>query len=117
MKDVKKKYQNHEMIKKALIQRKNELENELSDLQSKMRDEVTQDPADQAAQAEMESLQNSLQNNELAEYKMIVKALDMIANGTYGYCVDCGQPISEKRLLSFPNASRCIVCQEKSEAL
>ena len=48
---------------------------------------------------------------------MIVKALEMIDEGTYGNCIDCEQPISERRLLSFPNASRCISCQEKAEEL
>ena len=39
----------------------------------------------------------------------------MIEDGTYGECVDCHNPISEKRLKSFPNATRCLVCQEAFE--
>ncbi len=39
----------------------------------------------------------------------------MIVDGTYGICIDCCQPISEKRLKSYPNATRCLSCQEVVE--
>ena len=46
---------------------------------------------------------------------MINNALEMIDNGTYGICTECGNPISEKRLMLFPNATRCLACQEALE--
>jgi DnaK suppressor protein len=115
MKDFKEKRRDVVSIKDSLLTRKAQLEEEIATLQSEKYDDQTQDPADQASSAVFETLQNSLQHNELAEYKMIMKALEMIDQGIYGNCVDCEQPISERRLLSFPNASRCIGCQEKSE--
>lgn len=42
-------------------------------------------------------------------------ALERIANGTYGLCIDCAKEISEKRLLSVPAADRCVSCQERAE--
>lgn len=42
-------------------------------------------------------------------------ALERIANGTYGLCIDCAEKISEKRLLSVPAADRCVSCQERVE--
>lgn len=45
----------------------------------------------------------------------LMNALKRIANGTYGICIDCGEKISEKRLLSVPAADRCISCQERME--
>ncbi len=62
-----------------------------------------------------ESLKSSLQNNEFEEYRMIVKALEQIKKGQYGNCVDCEQAISAKRLESYPNAARCVLCQEAAE--
>ncbi len=115
VKDLKEKSRDIQKIKSSLIERKLHLEDELASLQSEKYDDQTQDPADQASSAVFETLQSSLQHNELAEYKMIMKALEMIDQGTYGYCLDCEQPISERRLLSFPNASRCVSCQEKAE--
>ena len=105
-----------EKIKAVLITRKKELEEAIAQLQTD--GDVTnqvQDPGDQANSAAFESLKSSLHNNEYEEYKMIEKALVMIDAGTYGMCVDCGQPISEKRLQSYPNATRCIMCQESAE--
>jgi DnaK suppressor protein len=41
--------------------------------------------------------------------------LKRLTEGTYGVCVDCGQPISPKRLAAMPWASRCIACQNHVE--
>jgi len=60
-------------------------------------------------------LRNSLQDTEFEEYNRIVKALQMIEEGSYGMCVDCSKVISEKRLESYPDATRCVVCQELFE--
>ncbi len=35
-----------------------------------------------------------------------------ISEGLYGVCVECGEPISLKRLETIPWASHCIGCQE-----
>lgn len=105
-----------ELIKEALLARKRELEEAIKQLQSDSDvSDQTQDPGDQAISAAFESLKSSLHNNEYEEFKMIEKALQMIDAGTYGICADCNQPISEKRLKSYPNATRCILCQEKAE--
>ena len=102
-------------IKQLLIDKKIHLEQELINLQNEKYDDQVQDAADQASSAIFETLQNSLQHNELEEYKMILKALEMIEQGTYGMCIDCDQKIADRRLESFPNASRCVGCQEKAE--
>ena len=115
MKNLKEKTPGLGSVKETLLQRKADLEEEFISLQTDKYDDQAQDPADQAASAIFETLQNSLQNNELEEYKMIIKALEMIEQGTYGQCIDCDQKIAERRLQSFPNASRCVGCQEKAE--
>lgn len=104
-----------EKIKQDLIQRKRELQEELMRLyKEKFSDEV-QDQGDQALSSTMELLSSSLQDSRVEEYNRITRALDMIEDGTYGICVDCHEPISEKRLKSYPDASRCILCQEMFE--
>ena len=42
-------------------------------------------------------------------------ALGRIADGTYGVCMDCGEPINERRLVALPWAEHCIVCQLRQE--
>ena len=49
---------------------------------------------------------------ELAD---IADARTRIADGRYGECVDCGQPISFQRLSAQPTAKRCIKDQEAWE--
>jgi DnaK suppressor protein len=60
----------------------------------------------------MESLRSSLQDTRIDEFNRIVKALKMIEEGIYGICADCELPISEKRLKLYPDATRCLACQE-----
>src|SRR5437868_3034374 len=96
--------QNLNEIKNILHQRKQELEDELGQTyEQKFSDEQIQDLGDQTFISTMESLRSSFQDARLEEYKRIVRALEMIDEGTYGICVDCSKHISEKRLQSFPN--------------
>jgi DnaK suppressor protein len=107
---------NYEKMKQRLLDRQKELEELLKGLtQEKVSDTEVQDPGDQAAAATSEDIMISIQANEYEELRMIAKALKAIENGTYGACQDCGNPIAEKRLLLYPNATRCITCQEASE--
>jgi len=103
-------------IKNELLDKKHDLEQELTRLyQEKFSDDQVQDPADQALSSTMESLRSTMQDTRLEEYRRLNRALEKIEDGTYGICVDCEGPISEKRLKSFPNAERCLVCQEEYE--
>lgn len=105
-----------EALKEQLLNRKAELEQELIALrQEKFSDDQVQDAADQALSATMDTLKSSFQDTKIDEFKRIVRALAMIEEGTYGICVDCERMISPKRLQSFPNAMRCIACQEALE--
>jgi DnaK suppressor protein len=114
--EAKKTMENLESIKKKLLARKSELEEQLSELyKAKEMPMQVQDPGDHAQSLFQETLNISLQDTELGEYNMIRQALKMIDEGTYGICMDCEQPISEKRLKSYPNATRCLVCQELLE--
>ncbi|MFA1540810.1 TraR/DksA family transcriptional regulator [Actinomadura monticuli] len=41
----------------------------------------------------------------------VAAALERIAAGGYGLCVDCGEPVPEGRLEARPDAARCLPCQ------
>jgi DnaK suppressor protein len=81
----------------------------------KFSDDQVQDPGDQALTSTMESLRSSIQDTRIDELNRIVKALKMIDEGIYGICVDCELPISERRLKMYPDATRCLACQEAFE--
>jgi DnaK suppressor protein len=44
--------------------------------------------------------------------RLIDEALARIADGSYGTCIDCDEPIDERRLEAVPEAARCTACQE-----
>ena len=105
-------------IKQSLVERKQELEEQLAQIhEDQYPDPGGHDTGDQAISSIMENLRNSLQHTELDEYNRIVKALQMIEEGSYGLCSDCGKNIAGKRLESYPNATRCIMCQEAFEEM
>src|SRR6202521_1900419 len=52
--------------------------------------------------------EQSLLVNEQALLTEVQRALRRIEDGTYGYCIVCGQPIPEKRLEALPWAARCV---------
>ncbi|MCC6934269.1 MAG: TraR/DksA family transcriptional regulator [Candidatus Yanofskybacteria bacterium] len=43
-------------------------------------------------------------------------ALKRLAAGMYGICFDCRKPIPHRRLKANPLATRCLACQEETEA-
>ena len=51
-------------------------------------------------------------NRHWRTVKQINAALQRIDQGTYGECLDCEEPIGEKRLRALPWAELCIRCQE-----
>ena len=103
-------------IKEQLLIRKNELESELAELSRREgKSGDVKDTADEALSEVIESVNTSMQNAEIKEYRKIVKALSLIEEGSYGICADCSEEISLKRLTAYPNALRCLLCQEKAE--
>lgn len=68
------------------------------------------------AQADAErDLGIALGERESAELVAIDAALQRIADGSYGLCVDCGVAIATARLHANPTAMRCVGCQAQLE--
>ena len=42
-------------------------------------------------------------------------ALDRLAEGVYGTCAECGEPISPARLRAMPEVQTCVRCQDQIE--
>ena len=58
----------------------------------------------------------ALVSRDLTELAEVEAALARMADGTYGECSECGQPIPVARLTAYPTARRCVACQEALEA-
>ena len=59
--------------------------------------------------------EQSLLVNEQALLTEVLLALKRIDEGKYGLCVDCGNPIPEKRLEAIPWAVRDLKCEQALE--
>lgn len=51
-------------------------------------------------------------DRDAQELLRIDRALMRLEEGSFGQCMDCGQPIPLARLQAEPSAARCVSCQE-----
>ena len=49
--------------------------------------------------------------------QLIDDAIERLVDGEYGICMDCGEPISEARLMARPYAVYCIKCKSRHEEM
>jgi DnaK suppressor protein len=75
-----------------------------------------QHPGDTASELSDTDRETALIEAAGDQRAQVKAALARIDDGSYGVCVDCGQPISEARLQVRPEAARCVECQVKAEA-
>ena len=64
--------------------------------------------------AEREMITRSLERDSRL-LRNVQAALDRIAEGAYGMCLECDEEISHKRLHAMPWATLCITCQELAD--
>ena len=87
-----------------------------AEMSSRERDlEATQDPADMAANAYTKELLISMSANDRRLLALIDEALHRIETSGFGECVNCGEPVQEKRLEAVPWARFCLKCQDLQE--
>jgi len=60
---------------------------------------------------------DALSARDAQEEQALAAALARLAQGVYGICVRCAEPISIDRLRAQPEASRCAGCEARMEAL
>lgn len=109
-------------LKRILEERRREI---MSEVHEKMRD-VRAEGAGSTVQGVLDAAESSeadIQDDiEFALIQMkaetlnkIEEALRRLEEGTFGYCFECGEEISERRLRALPFAVRCKDCEEARE--
>jgi len=73
------------------------------------------DIADKAFSRSRAEVEHDLIEISLRELAGIAAARERLANGTYGECTECGEPIAPARLEVNPTARRCAECQARHE--
>lgn len=72
--------------------------------------------ADDAEAMRLEELRLAEIEIDRRRLREIERALQRVAEGSYGICVDCGEEIPYQRLLVRPTALRCASCQVAAES-
>ena len=112
----------YDELKGILEERRREI---MSEVQGRMRD-VRAEGAGSAVQGVLDAAESSeLDIQDEIEFALIQmkaetlnkidEALRRLEEGTYGYCFECGEEVSEKRLRALPFAVRCKDCEEARE--
>ena len=109
-------------LKKILEDRRREM---MSQVQERMRDvraegasSVVQGVLDAAESSEadiQDEIEFALIQMKAETLSKIDEALRRLEEGTYGYCFECGEEVSERRLRALPFAVRCKDCEEARE--
>jgi DnaK suppressor protein len=107
-----------EKYRRLLEEKKASLSSDLAKTRSaeeETSDEATQDIADKAVSSYTREFLYSLTDGERSTLLQIDDAIARIDDASYGLCINCGQPMAEKRLTAVPWAPYCVDCQELAE--
>ncbi|OYV01160.1 MAG: molecular chaperone DnaK [Burkholderiales bacterium PBB5] len=78
--------------------------------------ELLQQDANDAAQHDAErELDLARTDRDAVALADVEAALQRLAQGSYGLCGDCGDPIAAARLALAPTARRCVACESQHE--
>jgi DnaK suppressor protein len=96
---------------------KRDLMEEVDRTMTHMKDEAANppDPNDRATLESEFALELRTRDRERKLIRKIEEALSRIEDGSYGYCLETGEPIGVKRLEARPVATLCIEAQERRE--
>jgi DnaK suppressor protein len=113
-------YMNKEQLehfRTILASWKQDLMQEVDRTMLHMKDEAANfpDPNDRATQESEFSLELRTRDRERKLIRKIDEALKRIEDGSYGYCLETGEPIGVKRLEARPVATLSVEAQERRE--
>jgi DnaK suppressor protein len=109
----------YDELKRMLEERRREL---VSEVHGKIRDVRADNKSSDVLDAGETSEADIQEDIEFALIQMkaetlnkVNEALGRLEDGTYGYCFECGEEITEQRLRALPFAVRCKDCEEARE--
>lgn len=87
-----------------------ELEKRLDGIEHDLDEPAPTDWEDRASERGGDEVLESLGDAGAAEIAQIKSALQRVADGEFGWCVNCGKAIARERLDLVPHAARCRFC-------
>ena len=107
-------------LRQLLIQQQGELERLLdsahTDTQPVALDQQSVGRVSRIDAIQQQQMALASQQQAGIQLRQIEQALQRIASGDYGECLECGEPVAFARLQAQPFADLCIACQSASEA-
>ena len=99
-----------------LLSQRTELQQRIDGEFNELREvERAADEVDLASREEQRQWQLRLLEREKKLLDKIDQALERLARGEYGWCLETGEPIGLQRLLLRPTATLCIEAKEREE--
>ncbi|TKJ40470.1 transcriptional regulator [candidate division LCP-89 bacterium B3_LCP] len=113
-------------FKKLILKKRENLLDKLSNLKEKTLEKSYQDytgehstysfhMADQGTDAQEREKAFMFASREGRYLSYLDRALELIEEGKYGFCNECGEPIAKARLEAVPTAKLCVECKSKKE--
>jgi RNA polymerase-binding protein DksA len=78
-------------------------------------DLLNSEPGDESIANALADFNVAILDCQIQRLRDIEATFLRIRNEEYGACIDCGGEIGFNRLMAYPTAKRCIVCQEQRE--
>jgi len=88
---------------------------DLHDLMRDAGDGAGNDQADVGSSTFERDQEMTIVNNARDMLLQSQHAIERIADGSYGVCENCGEPIGKMRLMAFPRATLCMSCKQREE--
>lgn len=112
-----------EELRRVLTARRDEMraeyERSIADISELQRGRLTESAGDDQVDVGAKTLEHeqevSLANAILERVTQAERAIDRLAEGSYGFCERCGGAIPTERLAAFPSATLCITCKQLEE--
>ena len=105
--------QRQQALVENIAEERRRIDNEaLSQLDAEVGDQV-----DQAFVMTSVEMERGLIDRYTEELEQIAAVRERLANGVFGQCLDCGEPIGAARLQAQPTAVRCTDCQWRHERI
>lgn len=103
-----------ELARQRLAEKRSELE-ELSHLSQEARKPVELDQQSVGRLSRMDAMQQqamaeAAERARRRDLTRVELAERRLSEGAYGYCLDCGEEIPDRRLAIDPMAERCVLC-------
>jgi len=96
--------------KRQLLTRLAELDTRLHDIEDELDTHQSKDWGELALEREEDEVLEGVGSSGLSEVKQIRAALARIEDGSYGYCMRCGEEIDKARLDVIPATPFCRIC-------